>query len=361
MPLPDVVIAGAGLIGLACALECHRRGLRVTVLERGRAMRQASWAAAGMLAAHDPSNPVELQPLSRLSICLYPAFLKHLREWSGMDVPIETEWVLEPSGEQNRQMRGNLPDDFRGEGFRYAREQSLDPRKLASAVLKAVRAMPITLEEETPVNAAVGSQHGVAVDAGAFKFTCGTFVDCTGAWSADFTRPAKGQMVRVRAPGSLAVERMGNVVLRADDVYLVPRLDGTVVIGATLEDAGFDTAVHDADLSDLRRRAAALLPAIKSAPMVEAWAGLRPDTPDHLPFLGATGERTFVAAGHFRNGVLLAPATAHVVAQLLLNEQPTADLQAFSPQRFALVAGASRISPDGIRACSDDNRTTLPL
>ncbi len=355
MPLPDVVIAGAGLIGLACALELDGRGLRVMVLERGRAVREASWAAAGMLAARDPANPEALQPLADLSIGLYPALLDGIRHRGGVDVPIETEWVLERDFEAHipagcEAVNGEakiscacdvpalLPRGFTGAGFTRRREQSLNPRQLGEAAVRAVRASSVVLRESTPVACVSSSAQGVVVRTAGETFAGGTYLDCTGAWSKGLTRPAKGQMLRVYAPGALAVEGKGNVVVRTEGVYLVPRLDGSIVIGATVEDAGFDTAVHDGDLSALRARAAALVPRADAAPVLERWAGLRPDTPDHLPFLGATGERTFVAAGHFRNGVLLAPATGRVMAELIMGETPRVDLEAFRPGRFSSEA-----------------------
>ncbi len=328
--MPDVVVAGAGLIGLSCALECDRRGLSVTVLERGEAVRQASWAAAGMLAAHDPANPAALRSLAEFSIELYPRFLDRLRALCGIAVPLETEWVLE---EGSAPTHNAVPANFQGEHFEYIHEQSLDPRKLTAAVLQAVRTSGIELREHTPVEHVESLSRGAVVRTHNDRLACGAYLDCTGAWSAGFTHPTKGQMVRVSAPGTLAVPGRGNVVVRTDDIYMVPRLDGSVIIGATVENAGFDRSLHDADLDALRLRAASLLPSVADAPELERWSGLRPDTPDHLPFLGQTGSRTFMAAGHFRNGVLLAPATARVMADLILGTMAAVDLEPFSPWR----------------------------
>ena len=332
MHSPDVVIAGAGLIGLACALECERRGLRAIVLERERPMRQASRAAAGMLAADDPANPPSLSALARYSIALYPAFLQQLAMAGGVVVPFETEWTLEEDSEAEDEA---LLPALAASGFRRLREHSLDPRRLGAAVLAAVRASSLLVAENAPVASVAESPGGLLVKTSGKTIACGHFVDCTGAWSTAHVHPAKGQMLRVHAPGLLHSPGHGNVVVRTQGIYLVPRLDGSVVIGATIEDAGFDTAVHEADMAALRRRAAALLPAIADAPRVESWAGLRPGTPDHLPLIGSIGDRRLVAAGHFRNGILLAPATAHVVAQILTGEPPKVDLQAFAPDRFA--------------------------
>lgn len=328
----DVVIAGAGLIGLSCALELEARGMKVAVVDKGRVAAEASWAAAGMLAAQDSTNPPELTDLAAFSNALYPEFLHRVSELSGMDVPFETQWTLEEV-EGWRHHKNTLPV-LRGKGYRRINEQSVDPRKLTAAVAEALRRKDIPLLEKSPVRSASANSLGVTVKTPAETLEGGCFLDCTGAWSPSPIHPAKGQVVRVHAPGALAARGMGNIVVRAHDVYMVPRLDGSVVIGATVEDAGFDRTVHDADILHLQAEAAEHLPALADAPVLESWAGLRPDTPDHLPLLGATGDRSFIASGHFRNGILLAPATAHVMAQLIRGEELSVGLDAFAPSRF---------------------------
>jgi glycine oxidase len=173
-------------------------------------------------------------------------------------------------------------------------------------------------------------------------------VYAAGAWTSQFTAsqgtmipvtPRKGQMLRVKlTEAGRLVE-----VHRSEQVYVVPRTvgpqAGTALIGATVEDAGYDTAVHPEAIVRLRALAAELVPEIGSeadAPMVEAWAGLRPATPDMLPLLGlcAGSLRRYVASGHYRNGVLLAPATAVVIADMLAGERPAVDMTAFSTHRF---------------------------
>lgn len=334
MVLPDVVITGAGLIGLSCALELQSLGMRVTVLERDTAALQASWAAAGMLAAHDLLNPIALRPLSDLSIELYPAFLARIAALTGITVPMETEWTLEGPHPHSATAQHDL-SQLQRPGFIRIAEQSLDPRKLTAALVAAVRSTDIDLREHTSVRGWTESADGVEVQAESGSFRAGYVLDCTGAWSDHPVRPAKGQMLRVTAPGVLISPALGNIVVRTPQIYLVPRLDGSVVIGATVEDAGFDTTTHDADLNQLRQHAAALIPSLAEAVEVERWAGLRPDTPDHLPLLGQVSERRFLATGHYRNGILLAPATARVMAQLIQGQQPAATLDSFAPGRFA--------------------------
>jgi glycine oxidase len=318
-PAPDVLIAGAGIIGLSLALELHSRGARVLVLERDTALAHASTAAAGMLALHDPHNPPALLPLTQLSADLYPEFLERIQQLSGITVPFQTDTTL--------QYRPSHPPQC-------LTEHSLDPRNLAAALLAAIRATGIKLREHTEFQLTTAPPNT-------------TVIYTTGAWVPEElrrtlpVRPRKGQMLRVQLPPSL-----GNLreVHRSDQIYIVPRTvgtqAGTALIGATIEDAGFDTSTHTRDLIHLRDLAAMLLPALaseKDAPQLEAWAGLRPYTPDRLPILGPVepGSHRFLATGHYRNGILLAPATAILLADLITGKTPALDLMPFSPARFS--------------------------
>ena len=325
----DVVVIGAGVIGLGIALEMERRGARVVVVERGEAMRQASVAAAGMLAVEDPGNPPELLPLARLSVGLYPEFLRRLEALSGMAVPFQTEMAV------HYVERGGV--------MRLA-EWSIDPRQLGEALLSAVRATSIELIEGVEVGVVEHSLgEGRLRLAGGVEVVAEQVVYATGAWTRNVSGfegmvvPRKGQMLRVKVPKGLALRE----VHRNERVYVVPRTAGpqagTAVIGATVEDVGFDVSVHANDLRRLRAMAAELVPELASevdAPQMEAWAGLRPATRDGLPVLGAVGPRQFAASGHYRNGVLLAPATAVVMADLLMGERPSVELRAFAVERF---------------------------
>ncbi len=314
----DIVIAGAGIIGLTLALELHARGWPVTVLERDRALAQASSAAAGMLAVDDPHNPPALLPLSRHSAALYPAYLQRLADLSGTAVPFQTEWTVQ---------------HFEDGSVRRLSEHSLDPRQLASALLRAVRATSIHLREYEAL------LPGSLPDRTAF------LVHATGAWFDAGGRvfPRKGQMLRVQLPPDCPLGE----VHRSEQAYIVPRTSGpqagTAVIGATVEDAGFDRSTHPEDLRRLRDLVSHWVPEVASqatAPPVETWAGIRPATRDGLPLLGElrgsatkAGVRQFVAAGHFRNGILLAPGTAQVMADLIEEKRPSIDLESFAPDR----------------------------
>jgi len=320
----DILIVGGGIVGLSLALELHTRGAQVTILERDIAAIHASSAAAGMLAADDPHNPPALLPLARLSVTLYPAFLARIEFLSGLTVPFQTDTTLQ-----------HLAD---GSITRLA-EHSLDPRQLVAALLAAVRATSIDLREHNELKCTEEQPGGVnAVTISGERFSASQLIYATGAWSHLHAPvvPAKGQMLRVRLPASLALRE----VHRSEQIYIVPRTHGpqagTALIGATVEDVGFDLSTHASDLAGLRLRAAAFLPELASeadAPQVEAWAGLRPRTPDELPLLGRIGQSAeFLATGHFRNGILLAPATAVVLADVLENK--SVDLSPFAPDRF---------------------------
>ena len=330
-PSYDVVIAGAGIIGLSLALTLHQRGARIAVFDRSHAMRGASVAAAGMLAVDDPHNPPALHPLAAYSMSLYPAFLDRLRDLSGLAVPFQTDTTLQ------------YLDDGRAVPLA---ERSVDPRQLAAALLAAVRALGIPLVEQAHTQVTCDATHVEIRDVFPTPLLAQRIVYATGAdlpipHAARVLFPRKGQMLRVHLPPGL---RQLREVHRRRDIYVVPRTTGpqagSALIGATVEDAGFDLSVDPAALDTLRALAAELLTDLAdptAAPQVESWSGLRPATPDELPILGPFGPsaRTYTAAGHYRNGILLAPGTAAVLADLLEDRTPPVDVTPFALSRFA--------------------------
>jgi glycine oxidase len=182
-----------------------------------------------------------------------------------------------------------------------------------------------------------GHAKGITTTVGALD--SGAVVNCAGAWAGQFgpqrfpTRPVKGQMLCLAAPR----ENLLRLVIRAPQVYLIPRSDGRILAGATVEEAGFDRQTVASTIDRLHDAAAALVPELRHARRIEAWAGLRPGTPDALPILGATATRGyFVATGHFRDGILLAPITARVMADVIAGVQPEYDLAPFSAARFVV-------------------------
>ena len=345
----DIVIAGGGIIGLSTALELTAAGLRVTVLERHRAMSEASWAAAGMLAAGDPENPSQLRPLSELSIALYPAYLNTLERLSGLRVPVRTTKTLYGSGQNHafanplsaEEIASRVPGLRPGSrSFLWVDEESLDPRDLCAALPKAAVAAGVTLVEDAPVTGVRSHTSGVEVATPHATYSAAHFVNCCGAWAGSLAgfqtiQPRKGQMVTVTLPP----HRQLSCVIHTPEIYLVPRGDGRIVIGASVEQAGFDKSVQETTIQALLDEAAILWPPIREAEIVETWAGLRPGSADGLPVIDASGEENcWIATGHFRNGILLAPATAQVMRQLILRENSSVNLSAFRCDRFLAAA-----------------------
>lgn len=347
----DVCIAGAGIIGLSLALELQRRGASVAVITAGQPLAAASTAAAGMLAANDPENPPHLHQIAHLSLNLYPAYLSHIESLSGTHVPFQTSSTLQsihtPESTLSVEHLQRLVPGLNAGSlhFKLLNEHSLDPRQLAPALRRAIDRTSISLHCDTPVQSVRCDADGVEVTTTGRSFHALQFVDCTGAWSlssADLPQlhvvPRKGQMLAVALSPSIPLE----IVVRTPELYVVPRTTGPhagrAIIGATVEDVGFDTTVHPEAIQRLHLAATRLLPFLAGAPVLESWAGLRPATEDSLPLLGSLPDRPrhFVATGHFRNGILLAPATALLMAQFLAGEDSSADLTPFSPARGLL-------------------------
>jgi glycine oxidase len=222
-------------------------------------------------------------------------------------------------------------------------EWSVDPRRLMTGLIAACHARGVEMMTGTAVSEImVKNRRAVGVRSTRGEFSAESVINCAGAWAAEIdcglaplpspTRPVKGQMLAFQAGESV------RHVVRSTDVYLIPRTDGHLVVGATVEEAGFDKEVHPATIERLRTAAVALVPQLTTARVREAWAGLRPGSPDGLPILGETSlPGYFVASGHFRDGILLAPGTALVMERLLRGEARGADLTALSPGRFSNV------------------------
>ncbi|MDQ2925937.1 MAG: FAD-binding oxidoreductase, partial [Acidobacteriota bacterium] len=227
---PDILIAGAGIVGLTLALELNARGAQVTVLERDTPLSHASTAAAGMLAVLDPHNPPALYPLSRLSSVLYPGFLARLAELSGNLVPFQTNATIQqeaskPDNPTYRLLPWNIDDLLPGNALHHLQldllvEHSIDPHQLAHALLAAVRHTTIHLRENCPVKQIFAHQHSVRIETASEWHEAAIFVDCRGAWSSPPIKPRKGQMLSVELPHGM------DLVLRTKDIYIVPRTLG---------------------------------------------------------------------------------------------------------------------------------------
>ena len=345
----DVIIVGGGIIGLSLSIALRKRGVKVLVVERGEPGREASHAAAGMLTECALETPAALQPLARASARMYPEFVHELQDESGMHVDLRDQGTLLflPAGHAGRGLHAEEIPATRMPQLEpalasqthpayYLKERSVDPRALTAAALKAAKHREVDISSGTAVQNLLLSDGRVA---GAItdktSYHAPVVVNCAGAWAGQIsghhfpTRPVKGQMLCVVGGPALTH------VLRAPEIYLVPRSDGRVLIGATVEEAGYDKRTNADTIQRMHRAAVALVPGLEQARMSAAWAGLRPGTPDDLPILGTTNTPGyFVAAGHFRDGILLAPVTAHVMAQVVTGAKPDLDLGAFSAARF---------------------------
>ncbi len=375
-PDPDLVVVGGGVIGLAVAWRVAQRGLRTVLLERGGIGSGASGVAAGMLA---PSSEAVFGEQFLLALNLdsarrWPAFAAELGERSGLDpgyrrcgtllaardadaaVALERELAFRESlglaverllPSRARDLEPALAPTVRAAAV-APDDHAVDPRRVLAALAAALRAAGGELREGTEVTGLDTSGDratGVRL-AGGERLAAGAVVVAAGAWSGSLAglpdgarvpvRPVKGQLLRLRdraGPGLL--ER----VLRTEDFYVVPRGDGGYVLGATVEERGFDEAVTAGGLHDLLRDAVEVVPGITELELEEARAGLRPGTPDNAPAIGpAELDGLHWATGHYRHGVLLAPLTADLVVDGVTGAPPRADAALLAPGRFG--AGA---------------------
>ena len=349
----DVIIIGGGVIGLSLALALRRRGATILIVERGEPGREASYAAGGMLVDCLLETPAALQPLATASARMYPEFTQELELESAMHVDLRDHGtIVFPA-------RDHVPEwtefthakllpvpladiepslaEVSGPAF-YLKERSVDPRALSAAAWKTAKRRGVDFssgDQVTAVTLIDGSAAGVTTTK--TSFLAAKVVNCAGAWSGQIaphaipTRPVKGQIECLLMPSHARLKH----VIRSAEAYLIPRSDGRLLVGATLEEAGFDKRTDVATIQRLHRAALALIPKLRDAKILEDWAGLRPGTPDALPILGATSTPGYyVATGHFRDGILLAPITAEVMAAVIEGGTPEYDLTQFSPERF---------------------------
>lgn len=338
----DVVIAGAGIIGVSLALELRQRGATVLVLDRAEPGSEASSAAAGMLAPADPETPELLRPLAIESARMFAAFVQKVESAAGMQVDFRRVGTiaLMPESTARREYRGLSATELQrlepsihrsGHSAYFVQEDSVDPNLLMRAALAAARTLGVEVRGHTPVTEMRAHNSAVEILTERETFSAASAVDCRGAWSGAPVRPRKGQMLYVLPQAALLQH-----VLRTPEAYLVPRSSGKILIGATVEDVGYDKSVDPSAIRQLLHDAARYLPELLSAPITQSWAGLRPGTPDNLPIIGPTHiPRVFVATGHFRNGILLAPVTAQIMVELIQNRPAPLDISAFSPARFS--------------------------
>ena len=367
----DVAVVGAGIVGLSCAWAAARRGMSVLVVDRDAAGSGASGVAAGMLA---PVTEAEFgeEALLRLNLeaaRAWPVFAARLAEQSGIDTSyresgalvvaadrddaealrrlhdlqrahgLDAEWL---SGRRCREIEPGLSPRVSG-GIAAMHEAQVDPRAVVQALTVALRRESgcDVAEFADAVEIAIKDDRVVGLQYADHRVSIGHVVVAAGAWSRELdlpdappVRPVKGQILRLRG------EPPADRIVRTPRCYIVPRHTGEVVIGASVEEQGFDTRVTAGGVYRLLEAAREVLPDVGELELVEARAGLRPGTPDNGPVVGRGGVEGLVwATGHYRNGILLAPITGEAVAAILAGKEPADEFESFSPERFPALAG----------------------
>ncbi|MGH7114020.1 MAG: glycine oxidase ThiO [Stellaceae bacterium] len=372
---PTTVVIGAGVIGLGIAWRLAQAGCPVAVYDRGEAGHGASWAAAGMLAAAVETEPGE-EPLLALTLesqRLWPDFARELEAASGIAVGyrdegtivvaltrddaerlhftyefqrglgLDLEWL---SGAEARRREPHLRPGIPG-AVLSPRDHQVDNRLVARALAVAARRAGAVVHEQCrvrEVEIAGGRACAVATDRG--REPADLVVLAAGAWSREIggippahlppVRPIKGQMLALRMDP--AAPLLGHVIWLPRG-YLVPRRDGRLIIGGTVEEHGFDDTVTAGGLLALIEGAWRAVPTIEELPIAETWVGFRPGSRDDAPMLGPSGvDGLVVATGHHRNGILLTPVTAQTISAYLLSGLLPDSLRPFSPERFAITA-----------------------
>ncbi|MGW0820389.1 glycine oxidase ThiO [Streptomyces sp. NPDC002845] len=375
----DVLVIGGGIIGLVTAWRAAQRGFATAVVDPepgGGAAR----VAAGMLAAVTELHYGEqtLLGLNLESARRYPGFAAELTEATGLDLGyrrcgtlavaldaddrahlrelhalqhrsgLESEWL---SGRDCRRLEPMLAPGVRG-GLRVDGDHQVDPRRLAKALVAACERAGVIFHRVWAERLSVGRERAVGVrTADGTELAAGQVVLAAGSLSGRLAgvpddilppvRPVKGQVLRLTVPRRYApfLNRTVRAVVRGSHVYLVPRENGELVVGATSEELGWDTTVTAGGVYELLRDAHELVPGITELPLTETRAGLRPGSPDNAPLLGPTElDGLLLATGHYRNGVLLTPVTGDAMAHVLTTGELPEEARAFTPRRFSTGA-----------------------
>ncbi|MFI0778782.1 glycine oxidase ThiO [Streptomyces sp. NPDC021212] len=374
----DVLVIGGGIIGLVTAWRAAQRGLRTAVVDPAPGG-GAAQVAAGMLAAVTELHYGEqtLLGLNLASARRYPSFVAELEQASGHDLGFRTcgtlsvaldaddrahlrelhafqqrlgldaQWL---TGRECRRLEPMLAPGVRG-GLRVDGDHQIDPRRLAAALLAACERAGVVLHRARAERLLLDGDRAAGAelaDDARTRLAAGQTVLAAGSLSGRLpgvpeevlppVRPVKGQVLRLSVPGPYApfLSRTVRAVVRGGHVYLVPRENGELVVGATTEELGWDTTVTAGGVYELLRDAHELVPGITELPLVETRAGLRPGSPDNAPLLGPTELPGLqLATGHYRNGVLLTPITGDVMAEALTSGELPPEARPFSPRRFA--------------------------
>ena len=372
----EVLIIGGGVIGLSIARELRKNGDgRVTIVDRGPLGSEASWAAAGMLAPNiETEATAEFHRFGVDALNEYPVFASELADETEIDIELdrsgtlllafseEEETALSEAYKRHRQRGVDVERlsaleirDLEPEISPAARVALLFPndwqvenRKLIAALIRFAQLNDIEIVEDTEVRnllTAGGRVTGASTSAGEFR--SGFTVVATGAWTSFIKiaempmpiaiKPIRGQMIAFETP-----ERNIRRVVYSPRGYVVPRADGRVLVGATVEDVGFNKATTTEGIDKLVDAAYEIAPGLREFAVNEAWAGLRPFAADGLPVIGVLPgfDNAIVATAHYRNGILLAPLTARIVAERIVDGTESIYFSAFGPGRFSTTANA---------------------
>jgi len=368
-----VIVIGAGIIGLLSALRLKQAGVDVTVLEKGEVGREASWAGAGILCPIHPwLYPDTFTNLVQASLDLYPALQEEFKNEVGHDIQRIQSGLLIPcfaddkvnhqaaavawsrqfgwkvqqlDSKQALDIEPNLSPDIT-EALLWENVSQVRNPELIKAVLLYLEKIRVPIIEHSEVWKLIEHKHSVVAgvqtldgqtyDADAILLAAGSWSEIL-AKQSGFTlpvHPVKGQIVLLKTkPNTL------KHIIKHDDAYFVPRRDGRILVGASMENVGFERGNTVDVIQTLMDATHKLLPGLKDAPIEQEWMGFRPGSPDGLPFLGEVKSKPglWVATGHYRNGVALAPITAKVMTDSILGQTSNIDLAAFSPARDILV------------------------
>ncbi len=362
----DVIVLGGGIIGCALAEELARHGQRGVGLERGRTGQEASPAAAGILSAQmDLPRPGPFFDLCQAARRMYPRWVEHLERRAGLPVGYHVDGILylamtsreehamehqarwqkkaglrvEPWSPKEVRRHEPAVDGKVKRGFHFPTEAQVDNVALMRALAMAARKAGVEVREAQAVRRLLlrgGRVHGVETDHGTLESP--VVVNCLGSWAAMggafplplAIEPARGQMLAFRGP-----RRLVRHAVMSERAYVVQRRDGRLLVGSTVERVGFEKSLTLEGIHGILDGLRQFTGGLDQCVFLEAWAGFRPCTSDRLPLLGATTvEGLFVATGHFRHGILLAPITAHLMAELILRGRASLNLAPFSPARF---------------------------
>jgi glycine oxidase ThiO len=347
----EIIIIGGGIIGLAVAIELRLCGAEITILCRDFNA-AAGHAAAGMLAPQAERLPAgSMLDLCLASLALYPEWVQKIEAISGVDAGYWQCGILAPSYTQIdpgvdwlnarsiHQRQAGLSDAVVG-GYWYPHEGQVDNRALLRSLWSTSQALGIKFLDGVEVRTIHTSDGRVTgVDTTQGQLTAEHYLLTTGAWSRSLLplpiMPRKGQLLSLQVPAAQLTNLPLQQVLFGEEIYIVPRRDGRIVIGATSEDVGFAPQNTLAGIDRLLTNALRLLPLLADLPIQETWWGFRPATPDELPILGRSAFANLtLATGHYRNGILLAPITAKLIADLVWHQQTDRLSTDFSWERF---------------------------